>query len=91
MPRRQSSALGLALAALLVLLLASATLGQEPVISARIAGIADGDTVKALAAGNQLLRVRLSWIDAPESKQAFGPAVQATLERARIGAQGRTA
>ena len=56
----------------MALLLASAALGQETLVSARIVGVTDGDTVKALAAGNQLLRIRLSWIDAPESSQAFG-------------------
>jgi micrococcal nuclease len=54
------------------LLLAGAALGQEAVVSARIVGITDGDTIKALAPGNQRLRVRPSWIDAPESSQAFG-------------------
>jgi endonuclease YncB( thermonuclease family) len=61
-----------ALGAFLALLLASAALGQETIVSARIVGITDGDTVKALVAGNELLRVRLSWIDAPEKSQAFG-------------------
>jgi endonuclease YncB( thermonuclease family) len=63
---------GPALAAFFVLLLASTTLGQEAIVSARIVGITDGDIVKALLASNQLLRVRLSWIDAPEKSQAFG-------------------
>jgi micrococcal nuclease len=60
------------LAGLLAVFLASTVLGQEAIVSARIVGITDGDTVKALAAGNELLRVRLSWIDAPEKSQAFG-------------------
>ena len=72
MPHRSSNALGMALAAFLALLLASSALGQEAIVSARIVGITDGDTVKALAAGNELLRVRLSWIDAPEKAQTFG-------------------
>lgn len=50
----------------------SAALGQEAIVTARIVGVVDGDTVKALVAGNQLLRARLSWIDAPEISQAFG-------------------
>jgi micrococcal nuclease len=63
---------GPVLTALIALLLAGAALGQEAIVSARIVGITDGDTVKALVAGNELLRVRLSWIDAPEKSQAFG-------------------
>jgi endonuclease YncB( thermonuclease family) len=61
-----------AFAVFLALLLASAAPGQEAIVSAQIVGITDGDTVKALAAGNELLRVRLSWIDAPEKSQALG-------------------
>jgi endonuclease YncB( thermonuclease family) len=55
-----------ALQAWIALLLTSPVLGQEAIVSARIVGITDGDTVKALLVGNELLRVRLSWIDAPE-------------------------
>jgi micrococcal nuclease len=62
----------MALAALIALFLASTALGQEAIVSARIVGITDGDTVKALAVDNELLRVRLSWIDAPEKSQGFG-------------------
>jgi endonuclease YncB( thermonuclease family) len=72
MQRRQSSAFRLPLAAFLGLLLVSAALGQETVIAAKVVAITDGDTVKALVTGNELLRVRLSWIDAPEKSQAFG-------------------
>ena len=60
------------LALLLGLFLASAALGQETVISARIVGVTDGDTVKALVSGKDFIRVRLNWIDAPEKSQAFG-------------------
>ena len=44
-------------------------------------------TVKALAAGNQLLRVRLSWIDAPESSQAFGQRSKQHLSELVFGGQ----
>jgi endonuclease YncB( thermonuclease family) len=72
MTRRGSDVFRLTLAAFLGLLLASAALGQETVIAAKVVAITDGDTVKALVTGNELLRVRLSWIDAPEKSQAFG-------------------
>jgi endonuclease YncB( thermonuclease family) len=62
----------MALSAFLCLLLLGTGLGHGAIVSARIVGIIDGDTVKALVAGNELLRVRLSWIDAPEKSQAFG-------------------
>ena len=57
---------------LTVLLLASAALGREAIVRGRCVAVVDGDTIKALAAGNELLRVRLSWVDAPEKSQAFG-------------------
>lgn len=57
---------------LTVLLLASAALGREAIDRGRCVAVVDGDTIKALAAGNELLRVRLSWVDAPEKSQAFG-------------------
>jgi micrococcal nuclease len=67
-----SNALRRALAAFLDLLLASTAVGQETVVPGKVVGVTDGDTVKVLIEGNQLLRVRLSWIDAPEKSQAFG-------------------
>jgi endonuclease YncB( thermonuclease family) len=73
MSRWLSTAPGSVLRAILGLLLANAALGQETVVPARIVGITDGTTVKALAAGNQLLRIRLSWIDAPERLLVGGP------------------
>jgi micrococcal nuclease len=62
----------LAVGGFLVLLLASTVLGQEPVIHGRVVGVTDGDTLKILVAGQQLLCVRLAFCDAPEKKQAFG-------------------
>ncbi|MGD9733575.1 MAG: thermonuclease family protein [Desulfamplus sp.] len=38
----------------------------------KIVKVTDGDTVEVLSAGNQLTKVRLYGIDAPESKQDFG-------------------
>jgi endonuclease YncB( thermonuclease family) len=38
----------------------------------RVVGVTDGDTIKVLVAGEQLLRIRLAFCDASEKKQAFG-------------------
>jgi hypothetical protein len=78
---------GPALATLVALFLASTILGQEAIVSARIVGITDGDTVKALLASNELLRVRLSWIDAPEKSQAIGQRSKQHLSELVFGRQ----
>lgn len=41
-------------------------------ISGRIVRVLDGDTVEMLEPGNQLARIRLAGIDAPEKSQPFG-------------------
>jgi endonuclease YncB( thermonuclease family) len=72
MPHHQSNASGLTLAALL------GPLACEPRArpgGGRLSSSCRHNrwcTVKALLTGNELLRVRLSWIDAPEKSQAFG-------------------
>ena len=67
----------------LVLLLANTVLGQQSVIYGRVVGLTDGDTLKVLVAGQELLRVRIAFCDAPEERQAFGTrAIQAMSELA---------
>jgi endonuclease YncB( thermonuclease family) len=49
--------------------------GRTPVtqtLEGKVVGVADGDTMTILGAGNRQTRVRLQGIDAPESRQAFG-------------------
>lgn len=41
-------------------------------IIGRIVRVLDGDTVEVLEPGNQLTRIRLAGIDAPEKSQPFG-------------------
>lgn len=41
-------------------------------ISGRVVGVTDGDTVTVLVNGHDQYKIRLSGIDAPEKKQAFG-------------------
>ncbi|HCI4281971.1 TPA: thermonuclease family protein [Klebsiella variicola subsp. variicola] len=55
---------------LLALLFTLPSLAQAD-FSGRVVRVIDGDTVSVLA-GNQMFRVRLNGIDAPESKQAYG-------------------
>jgi endonuclease YncB( thermonuclease family) len=53
------------LALLSWLLLAVHALDQD-VIGGRTVAVTDGDTLKVLTAEKQLLRIRVSWIDAPK-------------------------
>ena len=46
--------------------------GQEVAIPGVVVGIAYGDTCRVWAAGNQMLPIRLSFIEASESAQALG-------------------
>lgn len=48
-------------------------------ISGRVVGISDGDTVTVLDSTNTQYKIRLSGIDAPEKKQAFGNVAKKTL------------
>lgn len=61
-----------ALAAFLVLLLASAAFGQEAVIRGRCVGVHDGDSIMLLTSSNAQLKIRIAFLDAPELGQAFG-------------------
>jgi endonuclease YncB( thermonuclease family) len=57
---------------LLAWLLLAANGFAQDVIRGRCVAVSDGDTIKVLATGRELLRIRLAWIDAPEMGQAFG-------------------
>lgn len=60
-----------------------------------VVGITDGDTITALCAGNEQVKVRLAEIDAPERGQQFGTRARQSLsdlcfdKQARIATQGR--
>lgn len=41
-------------------------------LSGRVVGVTDGDTIKVLTADSTLLKIRLDGIDCPEKSQAFG-------------------
>ena len=56
------------------LLLAFSFPALAETLSGRVVHVADGDTITVLDAGNQQHEIRLSGIDAPERKQAYGNA-----------------
>ena len=58
------------LALLAVLLLATNTLAQD-IIHGRVVGVTDGDTIRVLTAAKQLPRIRVAFVDAPESSQVL--------------------
>jgi endonuclease YncB( thermonuclease family) len=68
--------LGIALAAALF---ATPTAAIEFV--GKVVGVTDGDTLTVLTAQRQQHRVRLSGIDAPERRQAFGQASKRSTSR----------
>jgi endonuclease YncB( thermonuclease family) len=45
---------------------------SDDLITAKVVGVADGDSITALANGNRQVKIRLHGIDCPEGKQAFG-------------------
>jgi micrococcal nuclease len=47
---------------------------QAAVITARVIGVRDGDTIKVLSPDKQQTKIRLDSIDAPEINQDFGHA-----------------
>jgi endonuclease YncB( thermonuclease family) len=44
----------------------------DDLVTAKVVGVADGDSITVLAPGNQQVKIRLHGIDCPESGQAFG-------------------
>ena len=65
-------------------MLANTVLGEESVIRGRFVGVTDGDTLKVLVAGQQLLRVRLAFCDAPEKTASIRCSRQTGDERIGI-------
>jgi endonuclease YncB( thermonuclease family) len=41
-------------------------------LQGKVISVTDGDTVKILTSDNEIYKIRLSGIDAPEKRQAFG-------------------
>jgi endonuclease YncB( thermonuclease family) len=55
-----------------LLIITAFVFSKATTITGRVIGVADGDTVTILDASNTQHKIRLSGIDAPEKKQAFG-------------------
>jgi endonuclease YncB( thermonuclease family) len=58
------------------------TLGleQEPVYG-RCVGVTEGDTIRVLTAKQQLIKVRVAFIDCPEARQPFGTRAKQAMSR----------
>ena len=54
-------------------------------LQGRVVGVSDGDTITLLTEEQRQFKVRLSGIDAPEKKQAFGNFAKQTLSRQVFG------
>lgn len=57
------------------------------VLSGRVVGVADGDTITVLDNTNTQHKIRLNGIDAPEKKQAFGNVSKKSLSDMVFGKQ----
>ncbi len=53
----------------------------------RVIGVADGDTLTLLDANKQTHKIRLSGVDAPEKKQAYGQQSKLSLSNLAYGRQ----
>lgn len=69
------------------LLLAFSVLAHAELITGRVIGVADGDTINVLDNTHTQYKIRLAGIDAPEKKQAFGTASKRSLSDLVYGKQ----
>lgn len=54
-------------------------IANAEVLSGRVVGVTDGDTISLLDSGYNMHKIRLGGIDAPEKKQAFGNVAKQSL------------
>lgn len=71
----------------LSLTLIFASFASADVISGRVVGVADGDTITILDGTNTQHKIRLNGIDAPEKSQAFGNVSKRSLSEMVINQQ----
>ena len=67
--------------ALFLFVLFLAVLAGAETLQGLVIKVSDGDTVTILDASKQQHKIRLNWIDAPESKQAFGQKSRQHLDK----------
>ena len=60
-------------------------LSLADIITGRVVAITDGDTIRVLDTNNTQFKIRLSGIDAPEKKQAFGNVSKQSLSEMIAG------
>lgn len=70
---------------LLVLVLVTPWHASATLLEGKVVAIADGDTITILDTANRQHRIRLTGIDAPESRQAFGNVSRENLSRLIFG------
>lgn len=63
------------------------TIAYADLISGRVVGVTDGDTITALDSSNTQHKIRLAGIDAPEKSQPFGSASKKSLSDLVYGKQ----
>ena len=79
----------LSLVLLFLVLCATQCLAGE--LNGKVVGVHDGDTITLLTAEKEQVKIRLSSIDAPETKQAFGSASKKALSDLVFGKTVRVA
>jgi endonuclease YncB( thermonuclease family) len=57
---------------------------RDPVYG-RCVGVIDGDTIRVLTTGQELLKVRVAFIDCPEARQPFGTRAKQAMSRLVFG------
>lgn len=65
----------------------ASTACQSATLVGKVVAVADGDTVTALDAANDQFKIRVSGIDAPEKKQAFGEQSKQSMSHMVFGKQ----
>lgn len=77
--KKHRKQLSLILGVLLLLILSISYPQNEQALVGKIVGVHDGDTITLLTEDKQNIKIRLSQIDAPESKQPYGSASKKML------------